>query len=60
MKNILKQLFSSILPVTVLILVPLDIEPNISVHNISALVWKKSLKTNTGYIKRMFPDGYQG
>jgi Putative protein-S-isoprenylcysteine methyltransferase len=38
MKNVLKQLFSFILPVTVLILVPLDIEPNISVHHISALV----------------------
>ena len=38
MKNVLKQLFSFILPVTVLILVPLDIEPNISVHHISVLV----------------------
>jgi len=38
MKNVLKQLFSFILPVIVLILVPLDIEPNISVHNILALV----------------------
>jgi protein-S-isoprenylcysteine O-methyltransferase Ste14 len=38
MKNVLNQLFSFILPVTVLILVPLDIEPNISVHNILALV----------------------
>lgn len=38
MINVLKQIFSFILPVTVLILVPLDIEPNISTHNILALL----------------------
>ena len=33
MKNILRQIVSFILPVTVLILIPLDIERNISVRN---------------------------
>ena len=37
MTNVLKQLFSFILPVIVLILVPLDIEPNISIHHIAFL-----------------------
>ena len=34
----LKQIFSFILPVTVLILVPLYIEPNISIHNVLTLI----------------------
>lgn len=38
MKNVLKQVISLILPVTVLILVPLSIEPNISTYSISALL----------------------
>jgi protein-S-isoprenylcysteine O-methyltransferase Ste14 len=38
MKNVLKQIFSFILPVTVLIIVPLSIESNISIQHISALL----------------------
>jgi protein-S-isoprenylcysteine O-methyltransferase Ste14 len=38
MKNILKQLFSLILPVIVLILVPLEIEKKISISSISAFL----------------------
>jgi hypothetical protein len=38
MTNVLKQLFSFILPAIVLILVPFDIEPNISVHHIAVLL----------------------
>src|ERR1035437_4834644 len=38
MKNVLKQIFSFILPVTVLIIIPLEIEKNISYHNITALL----------------------
>jgi hypothetical protein len=38
MTNVLKQLFSFILPAIVLILVPLDIEPNISIHHIAVLL----------------------
>jgi protein-S-isoprenylcysteine O-methyltransferase Ste14 len=38
MINIIKQIFSFILPVTVLIIVPLEIEPSISVHNIPAFI----------------------
>jgi hypothetical protein len=38
MTNVLKQLFSFILPVIVLILVPLDIEPDISVHHIAVFL----------------------
>jgi protein-S-isoprenylcysteine O-methyltransferase Ste14 len=38
MKNVLKQIFSFILPVTVLIIIPLEIEKNISYHSITALL----------------------
>jgi protein-S-isoprenylcysteine O-methyltransferase Ste14 len=38
MKNVLKQIFSFILPVTVLIIVPLSIESNISIHHGPALL----------------------
>ena len=38
MKNVIKQIISFILPITVLILVPLYIETNISIHNIPALL----------------------
>jgi protein-S-isoprenylcysteine O-methyltransferase Ste14 len=38
MINILKQILSFILPVTVLIIIPLYIEPDISVHHFSALL----------------------
>jgi hypothetical protein len=38
MKNVLRQITSFILPVTVLILMPLEIEPKISVHNKPALL----------------------
>jgi protein-S-isoprenylcysteine O-methyltransferase Ste14 len=38
MKYLLKQIFSFILPVTILIIVPLAIESNISIKHISALL----------------------
>jgi uncharacterized protein YxeA len=41
--NILKQIFSFILPITVLIIVPLYIEKNISIHGNSPF-WKSVLK----------------
>jgi protein-S-isoprenylcysteine O-methyltransferase Ste14 len=38
MKTVIKNIISFILPVTVLIIVPMFIEPGISLHHISALV----------------------
>jgi protein-S-isoprenylcysteine O-methyltransferase Ste14 len=38
MRNVIKQVISFILPITVLILIPLSIETNISIHHISTLL----------------------